>query len=66
MTVLARKYGLQVFAGRGLNYRNVSNIAAIDGIDEIIVGHSVVGRAVMVGMDRAVRDMLDVIRNADK
>ena len=42
------------------------NIAAIDGIDEIIVGHSVVGRAVMVGMDRAVRDMIDVIRNADK
>ena len=66
MTVLARKYGLQVFAGRGLNYRNAVNIAAIDGIDEIIVGHSVVGRAVMVGMDRAVRDMLDVIRNADK
>ena len=66
MTVLARKYGLQVFAGRGLNYRNAVNIAAIEGIDEIIVGHSVVGRAVMVGMDRAVRDMIDVIRNADK
>mgnify|MGYP003292814829 CR=1 FL=1 len=64
MTVLARKYGLQVFAGRGLNYRNVAAIAAIEGIDELTIGHSIVGRAVMVGMDRAVKDMLETIRTA--
>lgn len=64
MTVLARKYGLQVYAGRGLNYRNVAAIANIEGIDEVIVGHSIVGRAVMVGMDRAVKDMLETIRTA--
>lgn len=66
MTVLARKYGLQVFAGRGLNYRNVSAIAAIEGIDELTIGHSIVGRAVMVGMDRAVKDMLETIRQASR
>lgn len=65
MAVLAHKYGLQVFAGRGLNYRNAGAIAAIEGIDELIIGHSIVGRAVMVGMDRAVRDMLDVIKQAN-
>ena len=62
MTVLARKYGLKVKAGRGINYRNVSAIAAIEGIDEIIVGHSIVSKAVMVGIDRAIRDMLDAIK----
>ena len=62
MTVLARKYGLKVKAGRGLNYRNVSAIAAIEGIDEIIVGHSIVSKAVMIGLDRAIRDMIEAIK----
>ena len=62
MTVLARKYGLKVKAGRGLNYRNVAAIAAIEGIDEIIVGHSIVSKAVMIGIDRAVRDMIETIK----
>jgi pyridoxine 5-phosphate synthase len=62
MTVLARKYGLKVKAGRGLNYRNVGAVAAIEGIDEIIVGHSIVSKAVMVGIDRAIRDMIDAIK----
>jgi pyridoxine 5-phosphate synthase len=51
-----------VKAGRGLNYRNAAAIAAIEGIDEIIVGHSIVSKAVMVGIDRAVRDMVDLIK----
>lgn len=62
MTVLAKKYGLKVKAGRGLNYRNIDAIAAIDGIDELVVGHSIVSRAVMVGMDRAIRDMIAKIK----
>ena len=62
MTVLARKYGLKVKAGRGLNYRNVGAIAAIEGIDEIIIGHSIVSKAVMVGIDRAVRDMIEKMK----
>ena len=62
MTVLAKKYGLRVFAGQGLNYRNVSAIAAIEGIEEMNIGHSIVGRSVFVGMDRAVKEMLELLR----
>lgn len=61
MTVLARKYGLRVFAGHGLNYRNIATIAAIDGIEELNVGHSIVGRSVFVGMERAIKEMLELI-----
>jgi pyridoxine 5-phosphate synthase len=63
MTVLAHKYGLNVFAGRGLNYRNVEAVAQIDGIDEIIIGHSIVSRAALVGMERAVKEMIEAIRS---
>jgi len=63
MAVLARKYGLKVKAGRGLNYRNVAPIAAIEGIDELVIGHSIVGKAVLVGIDRAIRDMIERIKD---
>ena len=62
MTVLAHKYGLNVLAGRGLNYRNVEAVAQIDGIDEIIIGHSIVSRAALVGMECAVKEMIEAIR----
>ncbi|MCF0223444.1 MAG: pyridoxine 5'-phosphate synthase, partial [Fibrobacter sp.] len=65
MTVLARKYGLRVKAGRGLNYRNVGPIAAIEGIEEIVIGHSIVARSVLMGLDRAVKDMLEKIKQGD-
>ncbi len=65
MTVLARKYGLRVNAGHGLNYRNVGYIASIEGIEELNIGHSIIGRAALVGMDRAVKEMLDAIRRAE-
>ena len=64
MTMLARKYGLRVLAGHGLNYRNVGAIAAIDGIEELNIGHSIVARSVYVGMEKAVKEMLEQIRNA--
>lgn len=54
---LARKLGLQVHAGHGLNYRNVQAIAALPEIGELNIGHSLVARAVLVGMERAVREM---------
>lgn len=66
MTVLARKYGLRVNAGHGLNYRNVGYIAGIEGIEELNIGHSIIGRAVLVGMDQAVKEMLEAIRRAEK
>jgi len=59
---LARDLGLRVGAGHGLNYRNVAHVAAIPEVEELNIGHSIVARAALVGMDRAVREMLDLIR----
>ena len=53
--------GLEVLAGHGLTYRNVGPIAAIAGIEELNIGHSIVARAVLVGMERAVREMLALL-----
>jgi len=50
--------GLRVSAGHGLNYFNVEEIAMIEGVEELNIGHSLISRAVLVGMDTAVRDML--------
>jgi pyridoxine 5-phosphate synthase len=55
----AAKLGMGVAAGHGLNYLNVGPIAAITEIDELNIGHAIVARAVMVGFDRAVREMLE-------
>jgi pyridoxine 5-phosphate synthase len=52
-----RRIGLVVNAGHGLNYNNVSDIAAIDGIRELNIGHSIVARAVFDGLEVAVREM---------
>jgi pyridoxine 5-phosphate synthase len=57
----ARKLGLRVNAGHGLNYQNVGPVAHIDGIEELNIGHSIVARAALVGMENAVRDMLACI-----
>jgi pyridoxine 5-phosphate synthase len=46
-----------VLAGHGLDYRNVGRIVAIPEIEELNIGHSIVARATLVGMDRAVREM---------
>jgi len=64
-TVLAQKYGLRVNAGHGLNYQNVGYIAAIDGIEELNIGHSIISRSVLVGLDRAVREMKQAIKEAE-
>lgn len=56
------KQGLIVNAGHGLNYQNVVPIASIPGIEELNIGHSIVARAVLVGMDEAVREMLELVR----
>lgn len=50
--------GLKVNAGHGLNYHNVAQVVAIPGLYELNIGHSIVGRALMVGMQQAVADML--------
>ena len=58
----AAKQGLEVLAGHGLTYQNVGPIAAVGVIEELNIGHSIVARAVLVGMERAVREMLALLR----
>jgi pyridoxine 5-phosphate synthase len=53
--------GLLVNAGHGLNYDNVSRIASIEGLRGLYIGHSIVSRAVLVGLERAVKEMKVII-----
>lgn len=58
----AKKLGLGVNAGHGLDYRNIAPVAALSGIEEFNIGHSIVARAVLVGMERAVREMVQLLK----
>jgi len=59
---LGAQRGLKVYAGHGLTTENVAPIAAVPEIEELNIGHFLVARAVIVGMDRAVREMLAAMR----
>jgi len=61
---LARKVGMGVNAGHGLNYANIKALAALGGIEEYNIGHSIIARSMLVGLDRAVRDMVNLIKYA--
>ena len=56
-----RAAGLTLNAGHGLTYRNVKPIAAIESMHELNIGHSIIARAIMVGLEQAVRDMKRLI-----
>jgi len=56
--------GLSANAGHGLNYHNVSRIAESDGIRGLYIGHSIISRAVLVGMERAVREMKVLVKRS--
>ncbi len=58
----ARSLGLRVKCGHGLNYRNIQRFRGRPEFEEFSIGHSIVSRAVLVGMERAVREMLELIR----
>lgn len=58
----AARLGLKVLAGHGLNYRNVRRIVEISEIEELNIGHSIVARASLVGMERAVSEMKELMR----
>lgn len=62
MAWLGKQFGLGVNGGHGLNYVNVIPIAAIEDIDELSIGHAIISHALFVGLDRAVREMLQLIR----
>lgn len=59
---VGQQCGLGVNAGHGLNYRNIAPVVALGGIEEYNIGHSIVSRAVLVGMERAVREMVELVR----
>ena len=58
----ARDQGLHVHLGHGLTYTNVQAVTRIPGVEELNIGHSIVSRSVLVGMERAVREMKEAIR----
>ena len=62
----AVKTGLKVAAGHGLTYRNVSQIARIEEIEEFNIGHNIIARAALVGLDQAVREMIVAIGRMNK
>ena len=57
----ARNLGLKVNAGHGLNYENVSLMNKIEGLCELNIGHSIVSRAIFVGLEMAVKEMIELI-----
>ncbi len=60
-TYYANDLGLVVNAGHGLNYQNVEKIASINNINELNIGHSIVARALAIGLEKAVREMKTII-----
>ena len=59
---LASRLGLKVLAGHGLNLANAPAIAALPEMEELNIGHSIIARGVLVGLERAVHEMLTVLR----
>ena len=64
--VHAKSLGLIVAAGHGLTYRNVPALAAIPEITEFNIGHNIISRAVFVGLNQAVREMIEACQNRER
>jgi len=60
----AAAHGMRVAAGHGLTYRNIAEIARIGEMEELNIGHNIIARAVLVGLDRAVREMREAVDRA--
>jgi pyridoxine 5-phosphate synthase len=58
----AKKLGLGVNAGHGLNYQNIKIFRELGDVDEVSIGHSIIARAVIVGIEEAVKEMIRLIR----
>ncbi|UCF81767.1 MAG: pyridoxine 5'-phosphate synthase [Acidobacteriota bacterium] len=61
---MAVKFGIRVAAGHDLNYRNVGPVSAMEEVVELNIGHAIVARASLVGLERAVREMLEAMHTA--
>jgi len=62
---IALTCGLTVHAGHGLTYRNIKPVAAIEGLCEFNIGHSIIARAVMIGIQQATEEMIILINEAE-
>ncbi len=61
---MAAKMGMAVYAGGGISYRNAAKLAQIEELEGLVVGHAIVSRSVAVGIEKAVGDMLSLVRSA--
>jgi pyridoxine 5-phosphate synthase len=61
----AAKLGLKINAGHGLDYRNVKPVALIEEIEEFSIGHALISHALFVGIERAVKEMIAILREAE-
>jgi len=64
MVTLAHRLNLGINMGHGLNYRNIVNLVQIQHIHEFSIGHAIVARAVLVGFEKAVREMLNLVKRS--
>jgi len=62
---VGRELGVSVAAGHGLDYVNARAVCRIPGVQELNIGHSIVSRALFVGMDQAVREMIGLLREEE-
>ena len=62
MTRFAQQLGLVVNAGHGLKYNNTKPVARIPGIEELNIGHSIISRSVFIGLGKAVKEMVKIIK----
>ncbi|MFZ5807130.1 MAG: pyridoxine 5'-phosphate synthase [Verrucomicrobiota bacterium] len=62
----AHEQNIQVNAGHGLNYKNIAQVLRVPHLHTLNIGHSIVSRAILAGMERAVKDMLNLMKNYDK
>ncbi|MFA4987475.1 MAG: pyridoxine 5'-phosphate synthase [Candidatus Brocadiia bacterium] len=60
-SVFALENGLRVFAGHGLNYKNILPLLDLPGLEEVNIGHSIISRSMFVGLERAVREMKEIL-----
>ena len=66
MTLYARRLGMVVNAGHGLNYENTHAVARVKGMNELNIGHAIMGRAFFVGLKQAVREMMAIMKLGGK
>jgi pyridoxine 5-phosphate synthase len=59
---MAVEMGMGVNAGHGLNYLNIAHIKSIPEIEEVSIGHALISRAVFVGLEKAVKEMLALVK----